>query len=166
MQWSANRVEKSGNRSFWHGANWSDRTKQNDKEFAYVYCRFGSGRIGVGCWAKTSWARNARKVRDVPEEMKREVYREYGITSHGPGDYEIDHLISLELGGSNSIKNLWPESHRTSVRASQHFRSFWGAWRTIAGYEAIHMTRKGQACWSAKVGLLHRFILDLFAATS
>ena len=48
----------------------------------------------------------ARKVRDVPEEMKREVYREYGITSHGPGDYEIDHLISLELGGSNSIKNL------------------------------------------------------------
>jgi hypothetical protein len=30
------------------------------------------------------------------------------------------------------------------VRASQHFRSFWGAWRTIAGYEAIHMIRKGQ----------------------
>jgi hypothetical protein len=31
------------------------------------------------------------------------------------------------------------------------------------------MIRKGQACWSAvgaKVGLLHRFILDLFASTS
>src|SRR5580693_1478746 len=56
----------------------------------------------------------ARKVRDVPAEMKRQVYREYGITSHGPGDYEIDHLISLELGGSNSIKILWSESHRTS----------------------------------------------------
>jgi hypothetical protein len=26
----------------------------------------------------------AKKVRNVPEEMKREVYREYGITSHGP----------------------------------------------------------------------------------
>jgi hypothetical protein len=55
------------------------------------------------------------------------------------------------------------------IRASQHFRSFWGAWRTIAGYEAIHMIRKGQACWSAagaKVGLLHRFILGLFVATS
>jgi hypothetical protein len=56
----------------------------------------------------------ARKVRDVPAEMEQQVHREYGITSHGRGDYEIDHLISLELGGSNSIKNLWPESHRTS----------------------------------------------------
>jgi IS6 family transposase len=54
------------------------------------------------------------------------------------------------------------------VKASQHFRSFYGAWRAIAGYEAIHMIRKAQACWSAagaKVGLLHRFILGLFAAT-
>jgi hypothetical protein len=40
---------------------------------------------------------------------------------------------------------------------------------TIAGYEAIHMIRKGQAWGSAagaKVGLLHRFIIGLFAATS
>jgi hypothetical protein len=55
-----------------------------------------------------------KKVRNVPAEMKREVYDEYGVTSHGSGDYEVDHLIPLELGGSNSIKNLWPESHRTS----------------------------------------------------
>jgi len=55
-----------------------------------------------------------KKARDVPAEMKREVYEEYGVTSHGSGDYEVDHLIPLELGGSNSIKNLWPESHRTS----------------------------------------------------
>src|SRR5271166_2394927 len=51
------------------------------------------------------------------------------------------------------------------VRASQHFRSFWGAWRTISGYEAIHMIRKGQACWSAagaNVGLLYRFIFGMF----
>ena len=59
----------------------------------------------------------ARKVRDVPAEMKRQVYREYGITSHGRGDYEIYRLIPLELGGSNSIKNLWPESHRTAWNA-------------------------------------------------
>jgi hypothetical protein len=55
-----------------------------------------------------------KKVRNVPAEMKRKVYEEYGITLHGSGDYEVDHLIPLELGGSNSIKNLWPESHLTS----------------------------------------------------
>ena len=70
------------------------------------------------------------------------------------------------------LNNILEQDHRAikrRVRASQHFRSFWGAWRTIAGYEAMHMIRKGQACWSAagaKVGLLYRFILDLFAATS
>ena len=31
----------------------------------------------------------ARKVRDVPAEMKWEVYREYGIISHGPGDTRL-----------------------------------------------------------------------------
>jgi hypothetical protein len=55
----------------------------------------------------------SKKVRNVTAEMKRGVYQEYGIISHEPGDYEVDHLIPLELGGSNSIKNLWPESHRT-----------------------------------------------------
>jgi hypothetical protein len=58
-----------------------------------------------------------------------------------------------------------PPRYQAAVNASQHFRSFWGAWRAIAGYEAIHMISKGQACWSAvgaKVGLLHRFIVGMF----
>lgn len=38
------------------------------------------------------------------------MYLEYGIASHATGEYEVDHLISLELGGSNDISNLWPES--------------------------------------------------------
>jgi hypothetical protein len=51
------------------------------------------------------------KVRDVPAAVKKQAYEEYGITSHEPREYEVDHLISLELGGSNSPKNLWPESY-------------------------------------------------------
>ncbi len=54
-----------------------------------------------------------QKVRNVPLDIKRQVYAEYGIQSHKPGDYEVDHLISLELGGSNSLKNLWPQSYKT-----------------------------------------------------
>jgi transposase, IS6 family len=68
--------------------------------------------------------------------------------------------------------NVLEQDHRAikrRINASQHFRSFWAAWRTIAGYEAIHTIRKGQASGSGSapgIGLLHRFILGLFAATS
>jgi hypothetical protein len=52
----------------------------------------------------------ASSVRNVPTSEKNQVYAEYGITSHTTGQYEVDHLISLELGGSNDISNLWPEA--------------------------------------------------------
>lgn len=52
-------------------------------------------------------------VRNVPQALKEQVYRSYGIASRQPGEYEVDHLISLELGGSNSVRNLWPESYKT-----------------------------------------------------
>ncbi|HEV7704279.1 MAG TPA: hypothetical protein VGO46_08300 [Gemmatimonadaceae bacterium] len=55
-----------------------------------------------------------KKVRDVPAEVKRQAYARYGVRSHEPGEYEVDHLVSLSLGGSNSIRNLWPESFRTT----------------------------------------------------
>jgi hypothetical protein len=50
------------------------------------------------------------RVRNVPASEKKKVYQEYGISYPQPeGAYEVDHFISLELGGSNDIKNLWPE---------------------------------------------------------
>lgn len=52
----------------------------------------------------------SKNVRNVPESEKDQAYAEYGIKSHRTGQYEVDHLISLELGGSNDIANLWPEA--------------------------------------------------------
>ena len=49
-------------------------------------------------------------VRNVSVETKQKVYAEYGILSHVTGEYEVDHLISLELGGNNDSANLWPEA--------------------------------------------------------
>lgn len=54
--------------------------------------------------------RYSKTVRNVPASKKGRVYSEYGITRRSPGEYEVDHLISLELGGSNDIANLWPEA--------------------------------------------------------
>jgi len=49
-------------------------------------------------------------VRNVSTTEKNQVYAEYGVTTHTSGQYEVDHFISLELGGSNDIANLWPEA--------------------------------------------------------
>ncbi len=52
----------------------------------------------------------SQSVRNVPTSEKNQVYAEYGILSHTVGQYEVDHLVSLELGGSNDVANLWPEA--------------------------------------------------------
>src|SRR5260370_2893118 len=64
------------------------------------------------------------------------------------------------------LNNILEQDHRAikrRCRASQWFRSFGSARRTIAGYEAIHMIRKCQAAWCEATGALHHFIVSLFA---
>ncbi len=48
------------------------------------------------------------------------------------------------------LNNILEQDHRAikrRVKAKQGFRAFDAARRTIAGYEALHMIRKGQARW-------------------
>lgn len=49
-------------------------------------------------------------IRNVPQSEKYAVEKEYGMTPRSYGrTLEIDHIVSLELGGSNDIANLFPE---------------------------------------------------------
>lgn len=49
-------------------------------------------------------------IRNVPQQEKFAVEREYAMRAAYYGrTIEIDHIVSLELGGSNSIANLFPE---------------------------------------------------------
>lgn len=47
--------------------------------------------------------------RNVTMSVRYQVFTSYGIPYANHSSYEVDHLISLELGGDNSIQNLWPE---------------------------------------------------------
>jgi hypothetical protein len=106
----------------------------------------------------------AQSVRNVPESLKEVIYAEYGILRHRPGSYEIDHLVSLELGGSNSRANLWPEispgyhrkdaienslhravcAHRVSLGAAQ--REIARDWRrTVVGASSVTVPTNGPA---------------------
>jgi transposase, IS6 family len=65
------------------------------------------------------------------------------------------------------MNNMIEQDHRfikKRIIASLGFRSADGAWRTIEGYEAMHMIRKGQIRWLAKGDTLgqRRFIHALF----
>lgn len=65
----------------------------------------------------TKWGKDRRHVTAA---MKREVFSRYGCegndasccgTDRHGRHCEIDHLISRELGGADSIENLWPEPY-------------------------------------------------------
>ena len=60
-------------------------------------------------------------IRDVPQSEKFQVESEYGMRPSYYGyKIEIDHIVPLELGGSNVIANLFPEPG--SGRANYHFK--------------------------------------------
>ena len=57
-----------------------------------------------------------------------------------------------------------PSIHQKRIAASLWFRSVKGALNTIAGYESMHMIRKGQVKWLAKGDITAqvRFIHEIF----
>lgn len=60
---------------------------------------------------KRGWTSTIRPPVEYTDALKRKQMRQYGET--GPmSDYQEDHLISLEVGGSPSDpRNLWPEPY-------------------------------------------------------
>ena len=57
---------------------------------------------------------STKTIRNVSEAEKKQVYASYGMNQKTkPCPCEVDHLISLELGGQNDQRNLWPQSYNT-----------------------------------------------------
>ncbi len=55
-------------------------------------------------------------VRHTSAGVKAEVFRRYGITiaQRQAGPWEVDHVISLELGGADIADNLFPQPYFTT----------------------------------------------------
>lgn len=69
----------------------------------------------------------------VTEKIKRQQMVAYGDAAYPMSDFELDHLISLELGGAPaSPKNLWPQPYERSgligkgrgSETKDHFENF------------------------------------------
>ncbi len=75
--------------------------------------RLTPGVIAISDTAKicgTAWGKDERHV---TEGMKQQVFASYGIPWTRHDEFEVDHLISRELGGADAVANLWPESYGT-----------------------------------------------------
>ena len=51
----------------------------------------------------------------VPAPLQQQVFRAYGITNPPSGAYELDYLITPDLGGAANIRNLWPQPYSNTV---------------------------------------------------
>jgi hypothetical protein len=52
-----------------------------------------------------------RLPRTVSRTVRQRVLDAYRMTNVPPAEYELDYLITPELGGTNDAKNLWPQRH-------------------------------------------------------
>lgn len=52
--------------------------------------------------------------RVVSSAVQQEVFKKYGIPTAMKKDYEVDYLITPELGGADDVRNLWPEPYSST----------------------------------------------------
>ena len=50
----------------------------------------------------------------VSSAMQQEVFKKYGVPVALKNDYEVDYLITPELGGADDMQNLWPEPYSST----------------------------------------------------
>lgn len=63
---------------------------------------------------KSGYTTTIRPPQSYTAPLKLKQIQEYGYSDTNPHDFEEDHFISLELGGSpKDPKNLWPEPGRS-----------------------------------------------------
>lgn len=68
---------------------------------------------------KAGYTRSIRPPVSVTSKIKRERLLAYGLRGPAKG-YELDHLVSLELGGAPAdVRNLWPEAYAPTPGAHQ-----------------------------------------------
>jgi hypothetical protein len=51
----------------------------------------------------------------IPLAIKNKVLQLYGVPSNQGDAYEVDYLITPELGGATDVRNLWPEPYDHTV---------------------------------------------------
>jgi len=87
--------------------------------------------------------------RNVSKQTKTQIYNLYNIPKEDRGDYIIDHIIPLSIGGSNSKENLWPEHYSIRDRLNP------------VEYELFTELREGRIYQSEAINTMLRYKFNL-----
>ena len=63
-------------------------------------------------WTPGRVARTAKERSGVTLKLEQKVFARYHLPWARRAEFKIDHLIPLELGGADTLDNLWPQSLR------------------------------------------------------
>jgi hypothetical protein len=51
----------------------------------------------------------------LPADKERAVFHAYGVDERAAHMYQVDYLINPQLGGNDSLQNLWPEPNNAAI---------------------------------------------------
>lgn len=88
-----------------------------DRDYPY-YPTLSPGVVREVSEAELCEKGSSRAARHVTTAMKASVFLRYNI-HNGFSGYEVDHMVPLELGGSNDLDNLWPQPYALKYGARQ-----------------------------------------------
>jgi anti-sigma factor RsiW len=57
----------------------------------------------------------APRVRPITDAMRAQVVSAYGVENIAPDQYELDYLVTPELGGATDARNLWPQKYASPI---------------------------------------------------
>ena len=55
-------------------------------------------------------ARTEKERSGIPLKLEQKVFARYRLPWARRAEFKIDHLVPLELGGADTLDNLWPQS--------------------------------------------------------
>jgi 5-methylcytosine-specific restriction endonuclease McrA len=92
----------------------------------------------------------ASRIRSVSAHRKDSVFARYGVPAAERRGYVIDHLIPLELGGSNAITNLFPQD-TASARVKDRVET-WAKREACTGRQSVRaLQSKMRRDWRALI---------------
>jgi len=104
-----------------------------------------------------------KTVRHVTESEKAQVFANYGLSGNydgycaGSEGCEVDHLIALEIGGSNDISNLWPQSYTGTWNAHMKDR-LENRLRVLVCAKSVSMTTAQRAIASDWISAYNKYV--------